>query len=171
MNPVTKKIRVLTAIPRMETLQTRSRPQRGKSGTGGFTVVELAIVIALVAILSSILAPGMADIFARSSLGSAQQDLMQALRKAKIVARNQNTTVAITLTQGSPVIRLQAANGLFSQTTNLPSTITPTASATYRFNAMGVLDQTGTITLKSSRDATQTRTIRIRTLFGQLEAG
>ncbi len=138
---------------------------------GGFTIVELAVVITLVAVLSGILVPGMADVFARNSLGTAQQDLMQALRRAKIVARNQNTTVTITLTQNSPVVTLQATNGLFNQTVNLPATVSPAASATYQFNAMGVLDRTGTITLRSSRDASQNRTIRIQTLFGQVEAG
>ena len=171
MKPVTQTVPALAAIPRMETETSRNAPRREIPRTGGFTIVELAVVIALVAILSSILAPGMADVFARSSLGTAQQDLMQALRKAKIVARNQNTAVTVTLTKDSPVVTLQSANGLFNQTINLPSTITPKVSASYQFNAMGVLNQTGTITLISSRDAAQSRTIRIQTLFGQLEAG
>ncbi len=150
------------------------RPRPGARNLGrndGFTVVELAIVIAIVAILSAVLVPGMADVFARSSLTTAQQDLMQALRKAKIVARNQNTTVTVTLVAGNPRITLRSANGLFDQNVDLPATVAPRQSATYRFNAMGVLDQTGTITLTSSRDANQTRTVRIQTLFGQLEAG
>ncbi len=129
------------------------------------------VVISIVAILAAILVPGMSDIFARNSLTSAQQDLMQAIRKAKAVARNQNTAVTITLVADSPRITLTSADGRFTQNIDLPGSVSPATSATYRFNPLGLLDQTGTITLNSSLDGTQTKTITIQTLFGQLEAG
>ncbi len=128
-------------------------------------------MISIVAILAAILVPGMGGISARSSLASAQQDLMQAIRKAKSVARNQNTAVTITLVANNSRISLASADGRFTQNIDLPGSIAPDTSAAYRFNPMGLLDQTGTITLISSRDATQTRAVTIQTLFGQLEAG
>lgn len=154
-------------------METMTRIEQSRHCLGrqtGFTAIELAIVITLVAILSSIIVPGMGDVFARSALTTGQQDLMQALRKAKVVARNENTSVTVTLTAKNPRITLLSANGRFVQNIDLPASIAPLQSDSYRFNSMGVLNKIGTITLTSLQDATQTRQVSIRTLFGQLEA-
>ncbi len=136
----------------------------------GFTLVELIVVIAIVALLAGIVLPGMSGIVTRSSIETAQQDLMQSLRKAKIVARNRNTRVTITLVKNSNVINLSSSDGSYNQNSTMPSSTTPNASNTFVFSPMGLIDKTGTITIVSSRDATLTRSITIQTLFGQMAA-
>lgn len=135
----------------------------------GFTLVELVIVIAMVAILAGIVVPGLGGMMARSSINTAEQDLMQAFRTAKNVARDRNTSVTITLTLNSSDVALASADGTFNQTVSLPSGTAPNAADAFVFNPMGLVNKTGAVTLISSRDNTLTRTVTIQTLFGQME--
>lgn len=138
-------------------------------GQRGFTLIELMVVVAMVAILAGIIVPGMSGMVARSSINTGELDLMQVFRTAKNVARDRNTSVTITLTKDSRDVTLTSADGTFSQTVSLPNGIAPNAADAYVFNPMGLIDKTGTITLISSQDNALTRTVTIQTLFGQME--
>jgi len=153
-----------------------SSSQKGKVRTvrfaqrreGGFTLIELMVVIAMVAILAGVIVPGMGGMVARSSIGTAEQDLMQALRTAKSVARDHNTKVTVTLVKGSSNIAMASSDGSFAQTVALPASASPTVGDVFVFNGQGLVDKTGAITLVSARDVNLTRTVTIQTLFGQL---
>jgi len=135
----------------------------------GFTLIELVIVVAMVAILAGIIVPGMGGMVARSAINSAEQDLMQAFRTAKNVARDRDTSVTITLTQANRDVTITSADGSLNQTVTLPAGTSPSVSDAFIFSPMGLINKIGTVTLISSRDNTMTRTITIQTLFGQMD--
>ena len=62
----------------------------------GFTLVEMLVVIALVAILSAIAVPGFRDLLQNQRLASATSDFVAALSHARseAIRRSQNVTVS-----------------------------------------------------------------------------
>jgi type IV fimbrial biogenesis protein FimT len=66
------------------------------TGTRGFTVIELMIVVAVVAILASLAAPAFDNIIATSRVKTAAADIHLSLVRARseAIKRNANITVA-----------------------------------------------------------------------------
>ena len=78
------------------------RPQRG------FTVIELAIVLAIVAILVRIAAPGMSRLAAARALAAQSSEFMAALRFARAQALQRGSAVTICAsTPGGPPLACQ----------------------------------------------------------------
>jgi len=65
----------------------------------GFTMMELMVVIAILAVTAFLAVPSINSSYTRSELNAAQQNIAQSLRKAKQFARSINTTITVTLTQ------------------------------------------------------------------------
>lgn len=61
----------------------------------GFTLVELMVVIAVLAIIASIGAPSFANLMRTTTLNAASNDLADALRYARSEAVQRNTTVGV----------------------------------------------------------------------------
>lgn len=61
----------------------------------GFTLLEIMIVIAIVAIISAVAVPGYLTWIPKNRLGSASRDVLSAMQKARLRAIKENTTVAV----------------------------------------------------------------------------
>ena len=107
----------------------------------GFTMMELMIVISILAITAFLAVPSIDSSYTRSELNAAQQNIAQSLRKAKQFARSVNTS-SVSVSSGDD---------------------------TYSFNSLGVVDNVGVITLTSTRDANETKSVTILNLLGQLQ--
>jgi len=134
----------------------------------GFTLVELIVVLAIAVILAAIAVPDISSTMTRNDLKNAQQNLTQSIRSAKSIARTQNTTATLTLTQNSNLISIVSSNGQVTKTIPMPASVSPALDAIYQFNSFGLVDVIGTITLTSSRDSAAIKHVVIENLFGQV---
>ncbi len=135
----------------------------------GFTLIELMIVLVVAAALATVAVPNLNSSMVNGDLRQATADVSQALRIAKSAARARSTNVSVVFVQNASTITLTSADSLFTQTIQLPNAVTVTsADATYQFLPLGTVGATGSITLTSSRDTAQTRTVTIVNLAAQI---
>ncbi len=143
------------------------------------------MTIAILAITAYLAVPSITSMYATNEIEAAQQDVAQALRKAKQFARSVNTTVSVvfTLNQKDNTISFslpdgtnQLPDGIILNTVELPGNVAVSSgNATYGFNALGIVDNTNVvpipsvITLTSGRDANKTRSVTLLNLLGQLQ--
>lgn len=133
----------------------------------GFTLVEWMVGLAIMAILSSIAAPGLSGFLQRGGVDSAASALVRSLTQSRSLAIQQGRTLSLsinlTLTSacgGTSVAVAWALQGSSTETleclssTDLQSrygvTLTATAS-TVRFNANGLADNTSAVDVTFSR--------------------
>lgn len=69
--------------------------QRTAAGAGGFTMIELLVVVAIFAIMASLAAPSMGRLIGQQRLKSAASDLHLAMVKARAEAIKRNCTVRV----------------------------------------------------------------------------
>ena len=136
----------------------------------GFNLIELMITLAVIAIFTGIAVPAMGNMVGEHQLTSAQEDIATVLRKAKHLARTQNTNIRVFFIEGSNTVELKRPNDDVIQTLAMNG-ITAAATITFQFNAIGTVDAVGTVNLISSRDNTRTKSVRVDTLFGQIMLG
>jgi type IV fimbrial biogenesis protein FimT len=74
---------------------------RARRANGGFTLIELMMVVAILAIMAALAAPSMAKLVADQRLRSAATDLHLALVKARSEAIKRNVDVTVSPTGGS----------------------------------------------------------------------
>ncbi|MFW6101107.1 MAG: GspH/FimT family pseudopilin [Bacteroidota bacterium] len=68
-------------------------------GHSGFTLFELVVVVAIIAILSSVAIAGLNNLIPRYQVKSAAQDLRANLQKAKMEAIKSNRATMVTFTE------------------------------------------------------------------------
>jgi len=61
----------------------------------GFTLVELMVTVAVMAILAAVAVPGMQAFLAKSGMNSVKDDFAIALQRARLDAINRNTCVSV----------------------------------------------------------------------------
>lgn len=121
----------------------------------GFTLIELMVTIAVLAIVASIAAPSFGDMFQRQNLNKSTQELVLVLNKARskaVVERRSEVTVNLNplenavdtddelnwrpagksvLKTGSPTtIKFGITGGVFIADTNHPTSVSPATSDT-----------------------------------------
>ena len=83
-------------------------PAANRRSAHGFTLIELAIVLAIVAILIRVAAPGMSRTVAARALAAQSSEFMQALRFARAQALQRGSAVTICATApGGPPLACQ----------------------------------------------------------------
>lgn len=117
----------------------------------GFTIVELLVAIAVVAILAAIAVPNMGSMLATSRLNEAQENIMQVLKTAHANAKANGTFVTVTISSASNVVATSFGNGMSAPPNlELNSDVGIAADDTIVFSPNGVIDAAATVTLSSA---------------------
>ena len=115
----------------------------------GFTLTELMVVVAVMAILSSIAIPAFGSMSAGNDLNNVQEDVIETLKKARAMAVSRSTFATIAINSANHTMQLGLADGSQPlEIVPLRSNITIAADATLVFGAQGtVTAQAGTTTI------------------------
>ncbi|HEX5337544.1 MAG TPA: prepilin-type N-terminal cleavage/methylation domain-containing protein [Gallionella sp.] len=119
----------------------------------GFSLIELMVVIAVMAVLSGIAFPAFGSMTAGNDLNTAQENIIDAMKKARGMAVSHSSFATITINSAARTVKLSLADGSHpDETISLRPNISIGADATLVFAATGtVAAQAGstTITLSS----------------------
>jgi type IV fimbrial biogenesis protein FimT len=136
----------------------------------GFTMIELVVVLAIVAVSATLVAPSIARIIAGYQIRGVGEGILNGLNYARAEAVRRNTPVSFALTAGgagwtvsqlSPSQTLQSRSSVDTKGITVASS---TANTSVTFLATGLLQggsQMAQVTVSSSVDATKTRRINI----------
>lgn len=132
-----------------------SLPSKQSMSISGFTLIELMVTIAVVAIIVSIAAPAMGTQFANQRVKSTTATLDNALSEAKAesVIRRQDVTLSFDNTSTPRVITISGSDGdastiaSYNYDDQITLTSTPTDSVTITFEPSKRVDATVTYTI------------------------
>ena len=154
----------------------------------GVTLIELMISMSAISILLTFAGVSMQDATARSEIKAATAEVVHAFRTAKNAARltNSGVTTEIRLARDESGYIISFAfdahqrqggeanislNGLELVDIELSKKISVSADTmSYRFDSLGMINKTGTISLVSTIDNEQTSTVVINNTMGYVTA-
>ena len=128
---------------------------------GGFTLIELMIVVAVIGIMSTLGYPYAARYLESSKLRAAAQELVVIINGARQIAITRNTNVCVTLSSNKAVYRSGATNpcagtvfvgagtaadGSIALQNNMQVTA---SSANVTFSSLGAASPAGTFTVSN----------------------
>lgn len=129
-------MKTMTALNAMSRARTRSQACRGqRRSVGGFTLIELMIVVAVVAILAAIALPSYSEYIRRGRRAEARAGLMQGAQWLERVA---------------------TATGGYPATTAFPDALTSVNSGTYQIQYQLGTPAANGFTLTAKRVGSQT---------------
>jgi type IV fimbrial biogenesis protein FimT len=166
-------------------LKFGDKENKAMRNESGFTLAELMVVIAIIAITSTIAIPGIIGWLPKYRLSSAAREILSAVEHARLTAVKQNASVGVSFATGSDTYRLwiddgdgggvaddAAENGTERMVKNgqMPAGVDMTAAIfgaapQFRFNGMGIPTRTdgslggGNIVLINQRGDTRTVSI------------
>ena len=151
-------------------LSNRFTGRLARAPARGFTMAELMVVLAIVAVSATLAAPSIANIMAGYRVRGVGEGILNGLNYARTEAVRRNTPVSFALTSGgagwtvsqlSPSQTLQSRSSADAQGITVASS---TANTSVTFIATGLLQagsQMAQVTVSSGVDATKTRRINI----------
>ena len=111
-----------------------------RHASSGFTLIELMVVIAIMAILSSIAMPALGSMIAGNELNTAQENIINALKKARSMAVAHSTLSTVTVNAAARTVQLSAADGSFAETLELQPDLKVAADSVLVFGAQGAVN-------------------------------
>ena len=131
----------------------------------GFTLIELMVTIAVLAIIVSIAAPSISTQLANQRVKSTTSTLVNALKEAKVesVIRRQNLTLSYNNTSTPKVITITApdSNTIANYSYNVKSTIKPDTVVTIVFEPSKRVNTARTYTICDSSNNATPRQIEV----------
>ena len=117
--------------------------------TGGFTIIELMLVVVIVGVMVTIAAPNMRDLIVRMRLKTAASDLHASLLLARSEAIKRNAGMQIVPVNASNwslgwSVRVQASGVVLSQQQSYPNVTFVTTNAAYVAAALSSVTFSGT---------------------------
>jgi prepilin-type N-terminal cleavage/methylation domain-containing protein len=121
-------------------MRARMNAERKRSGEEGFTLVELLIVLAILAVLVAVVLPNFTGLLtgSKTTAGSAELVIVQTAVDAKMAAQSLSTTTAIATATTNMTT---AAGGFGLYPTYMRGTAT---KGTYRVDTAGMVTQATT---------------------------
>ena len=118
----------------------------------GFSLIELMVVVAVMAIMSSIAFPAFGSMIAGNDLNTAQENIIDALKKARGMAVSHSTLATVTINSAARTVQLSLADGSQPvENISMRPNVGIGADATLVFGATGtVTAQSGTTTITLS---------------------
>lgn len=130
----------------------RRGENKERSGTGGFTLIEVMIVLALMAIMAAFAAPSLQGYMTKNRLSGAARVVMTDLMQARSLAATENTRFKVTFSGNSYTIYRIESDA--SETERLSrnieaeySDVTMTSNQNFVFQATRTVAAGGTVTL------------------------
>jgi type IV fimbrial biogenesis protein FimT len=123
----------------------------------GFTMVELLIVVAAVAVLAALVAPSFNEQLARRRLEGVATDLSTDLQFARTQAVSDRSTVQVITENGGARYRLVNGAGTTLKAVDLPTGITATDAVTVTYDQLRGTANATQITLSNVRTTAQMR--------------
>jgi len=139
------------------------QPHRLFNSRRAFSVMELLIVVAIMAIITSVSLPAITSLLQSSNLAQGGQDLVGEIGKARQFASTRNTTIEVRLIQcstyGYNAIQLwsasseQAAATALTRMVYLPSTVVISKDSSYYSQLLSQLSSGQTMTVNGGKTA------------------
>jgi prepilin-type N-terminal cleavage/methylation domain-containing protein len=159
----------------------------------GFTVIEMFIALAVLAIVLAVALPSLENTAAKADMKAATDQVAQAFRTAKNAARLTSTRVTVTFTDnesGDNTISFAFANGTVDgegtayadnegnaqrrmalPVIRLPAQIAVSGDQTeFTYDPLGMVDAMGTIALASTVEEQYASTVAITSTMGHVVA-
>lgn len=119
----------------------------------GISLVELMVVIAVMAIMSSIAFPALGSMIAGNDLNTAQENIIETLKKARGMAVSHSTIATVNVNSAARTVQLSVADNSFpAETITLRPGVNIAADSILNFGAQGTMSVAGgntTITLSA----------------------
>jgi prepilin-type N-terminal cleavage/methylation domain-containing protein len=120
----------------------------------GLSLIELMVTMTVMAILSGIAVPALGSMLAGNDLNTAQENIIETLKKARGMAVAHSTFATVTINSAAHTLQLSLSDGSQpAETLRVRQNVVIGADATLRFCPQGtVIAQAGTtaITLSST---------------------